>query len=266
MRVALGIEYLGAAFSGYQIQPHAPSVQGALQQALTQVANEPITIDAAGRTDAGVHATGQVVSFLTSATRSADSWRRGANSLAGQGVTVHWASEVDSDFHPRYTATARRYMYLFYEAADRSPLLDGLAVRSAPLNDAAMYTAAQWLLGEHDFSSFRGAACQSRSAFRRLDRISVHRTGSIVTLDIQANAFLLHMVRNIAGVLWQVGLERSDPSWVPYLLKARDRRQAGATAPPQGLYLVAVHYPGQNFPTPPLPAPLRALGGLDRFS
>ncbi len=266
MRMALGVEYLGAAFSGYQIQPHAPSVQGALQRALTQVADEPITIDAAGRTDAGVHATGQVVSFLTSAERSPDSWRRGTNSLAGDGVTVHWAAEVAADFHPRYAATARRYMYLFYEAANRSPLLDGLAVRSSPLDDAAMHNAAQRLLGEHDFSSFRGAGCQSRSPFRRMDRISVHRTGSIVTLDIQANAFLLHMVRNIAGVLWEVGSGRKDQAWVGELLSACDRRLAAATAPPQGLYLVAVHYPGTDFPTPPLPAPLRALGGLDRFS
>ena len=266
MRVALGVEYLGAAFSGYQIQPHAPSVQGALQDALTQVANEPIAIDAAGRTDAGVHATGQVVSFQTSAKRSPDSWRRGVNALAGDGVAVHWAAEVDNDFHPRYAATARRYMYLFHESADRSPLLDNLAVRSALLNDAAMHTAAQGLLGEHDFSSFRGAGCQSHSPFRRLDRISVHRTGSILTVDVQANAFLLHMVRNIAGVLWQIGLERQAPSWVSDLLEARDRRMAAATAPPQGLYLVAVHYPGQRFPTAPLPGPLRALGGLDRFS
>jgi tRNA pseudouridine38-40 synthase len=266
MRVALGIEYLGAAFSGYQIQPHAPSVQGALEHALTQVADEPVSLDAAGRTDAGVHATGQVVSFQTGARRSSDSWRRGANSLVAKGVSVRWAAEVPDDFHPRYDATARRYMYLFYESADRSPLLEGLAVRSLPLNDAAMDNAAQSLLGEHDFSSFRGAGCQSRSPFRRLDRIRVHRTGSIVTLDIQANAFLLHMVRNIAGVLWQVGLERAPATWVSKLLGSRDRRLAAATAPPQGLYLVAVHYPGQQFPPPPLPGPLRALGGLDRFS
>lgn len=194
-----------------------------------------------------------------------DSWRRGTNSLTGDAVTVHWARPVDADFHPRYGATARRYLFLFHESDNPSPLMDGYAVRSRRLNDAAMHLAAASLVGEHDFSSFRAAGCQSASPYRRVDRISVQRFGNLVVLDVQANAFLLHMVRNIAGALWQVGLEARPVAWIADLLLARNRNLAAATAPPQGLYLVAVHYPDYDFPAAPLPGLLRALGGLDRL-
>jgi len=266
MQLALGIEYLGAVFNGYQQQSHAPSVQQALQAALSQVADHPVVVQAAGRTDSGVHATGQVVSFHTTAQRSPDNWRRGANSLCADGLSVHWVEPVDDTFHPRYSAVSRRYMYLFHEADNPSPLLDGFAVRSRRLDDHAMHKAAQRLLGEHDFSSFRGAGCQSRSPYRRMDRITVNRAASLVIVDVQANAFLQHMVRNIAGALWEIGQGKGDADSLSELLAARDRTLASATAPPQGLYLVEVHYPGCPFPRPPLPSPLRALGGLDRFS
>ena len=265
MQLALGIEYLGAAFHGYQQQSHAASVQQALQDALSEIAAHPVRLNAAGRTDAGVHATGQVVAFHTESQRPLDGWRRGANSLTPPELAVSWIQQVDDEFHPRFSAVARRYMYLFYEARNCSPLIDTMAVRSRPLDDAVMHRGAQLLLGEHDFSSFRGAGCQSRTAFRRVDRIQVHRTGSIVFIDIQANAFLLHMVRNIAGALWQLGTGERDTDWLQAVFEGRDRTRLGATAPPHGLYLVQVDYPGYQFPRPQLPGLLRALGGLDRF-
>lgn len=266
MQLALGVEYDGGAFSGYQKQDNATSVQAVLQQALSQVADHPVTLHAAGRTDAGVHATGQVLSFHSTAQRSTYGWRSGANSLSPAAVTVTWVQPVEDDFHPRYSAVARRYMYLFYESPVRSPLLDRFAVRSDPLDDEAMHRAAQHLLGERDFSSFRAAGCQSSTPFRRVDRVGVQRRASLVVLDIQANAFLLHMVRNIAGALWQVGLAERPADWLADVLEARDRSLCSPTAPPQGLYLTEVSYPGKDFPRPALPGLLRALGGLDRFA
>jgi tRNA pseudouridine38-40 synthase len=266
MQLALGIEYHGAAFNGYQQQRDRPSVQQSLQQALSQVADHQVSLHAAGRTDSGVHATGQVVAFHTDARRPLQGWLKGANSLTPAALAVNWVLEVDDEFHPRYSAASRRYQYLFYESALRSPLLDGFAVKSPQLDDAAMHRAAQLLLGEHDFSTFRGAGCQSRSPFRRLDRISVFRAASLVFVDVQANAFLLHMVRNIAGALWQVGQGARDADWLGEILVARERSLAGPTAPPQGLYLVQVNYPGYRFPTPQPPGLLRSLGALDRFS
>lgn len=265
MRMALGVEYDGGAFSGYQLQAQVPSVQEALQTALSQIANESVSLSAAGRTDAGVHATGQVVAFEVQAERPLRAWLDGANSLLPETVSVVWAHPADASFHPRFDAIARRYMYLFYEAAHRSPLLEPYAVRSQPLDDAAMHRAAAALLGEHDFSAFRAAGCQSRTAFRCIHRLMVHRTEALVVIDITANAFLLHMVRNITGALWQIGLGRRPESWIDSLLGTGDRRLAPATAPARGLYLVDVRYPNQAIPGGRLPGLLRALGGLDRF-
>ena len=265
MQLALGVEYDGSAFNGFQRQAAAPSVQEALEVALSKVANHPVTLQAAGRTDSGVHATGQIVSFHTTADRPLEGWRRGANSLTPHAVSVHWVREVDAAFQPRFNATARRYMYLFYESRERSPLLDRYAVRSPVLDDAAMHRAARHLLGEHDFTTFRAAGCQSRSPYRRIDRLPVHRVGSLVALDVTANAFVYHMVRNIAGALLQVGLgERSD-TWLRDTLALRDRSLIGPTAPPHGLYLTAVNYPGYPFPVAPLPGLLRSTGIPDRF-
>jgi len=265
MQLALGIEYHGAAFNGYQQQKHLPSVQQTLQHALSRIADHPVVLHAAGRTDAGVHATGQVVAFRTDAQRPLRGWQRGANSLTPAALAVNWIREVDETFHPRYSAVSRRYLYLFYESPVASPLLNDAAVCSPPLDDAAMHRAAQVLLGERDFTTFRGAGCQSRSPFRRLDRISVHRSQTLVVIDVQANAFLLHMVRNIAGALWQIGRGLQPENWLEDILLARNRALAGPTAPPHGLYLVQVGYPGYRFPEPPLPGLLRALGGLDRL-
>ncbi len=265
MRIALGIEYDGGAFNGFQYQSHAPSVQGALQDALSQVAAAPVTLTAAGRTDAGVHATYQVVAFDPPVERPLDAWIRGTNALSPDGVAVLWAREVPDDFHPRFQATARRYMYLFYDLERVSPLLSGRVTFSRRLADEPMHKAAQTLVGEQDFSAFRAAGCQSRTPMRALHQVSVTRLGGFVVLDITANAFLLHMVRNIAGSLWEVGLGRAAPEWIQALLIGRDRSLAAPTAPPDGLYLVDVRYPSQTLPGGRPPALLRALGGLERF-
>ena len=262
MRIALGVEYDGSAYHGYQIQADALSVQECLQSALSEVAAESVVIQGAGRTDAGVHATQQVIAFETTARRPLLAWVKGTNALVGSSLSVCWARHVPDDFHPRYQATARRYMYLFYESSERSPLLEGRAVRSQPLDDEAMHRASCSLLGEQDFSAFRAAACQSATAYRCLHRVSVQRAGTLVVLDITANAFLLHMVRNIAGSLWQVGLGRQPPEWMSELLVGLDRGLAAATAPPQGLYLVDVRYPELELPPGRLPGVLRSLGGL----
>jgi len=265
VKVALGIEYDGAAFHGYQLQRNAASVQEALEAAIGQVAATPVRITAAGRTDTGVHATGQVVAFDAPVARPLSAWQRGVNALTPEAVKVVWARVVDGAFHARYSAVSRRYQYLFYEADSPSPLLRGRAVQVRKLDDEGMHRAAQSLLGEHDFSGFRGAGCQSASPFRCVHRIAVHRANNLVILDVTANAFLLHMVRNIAGVLQQVGEGVRAPGWVSGILAGRDRTIAGRTAPPEGLYLVAVHYPGYDFPEAEPPGLLRALGGLDRF-
>lgn len=269
MNVALGIEYDGGAFNGFQLQKSAPSVQGALESALARVADGPVRIVPAGRTDTGVHATGQVVSFEPPKARPEKAWVRGANALLPPSVRVTWARSVEPGFHARFDAVARRYMYVFaerrYEHDAGSALLRGQALEIGRLDDGAMHRAAQALLGEQDFSAVRGAGCQSQSPFRCVHRIAVQRAGPFVVLDITANAFLLHMVRNIAGVLRQVGEGSRPPAWVGALLAGRDRTVAGPTAAPHGLYLVHVHYPGRSFPEPALPPLLRVLGGLDRF-
>jgi tRNA pseudouridine38-40 synthase len=265
MRLALGIEYDGSMFHGFQSQANAPSVQEALESALSQIPAQPLRITAAGRTDAGVHATGQVISFDSPVQRPLRAWLRGTNALTPAGVKVTWAREVDDAFHARRSAVARRYQYLFYEAEAPSPLLMGRAVQVPALDDEAMHRAAQVLVGEHDFTSFRAAGCQSHTAYRCIHRISVQRAEALVVLDVTANAFLLHMVRNIAGALMRVGLKRAEESWIGQVLAACDRSVAAPTGSPAGLYLVDVRYPGYDLPRGRLPGLLRALGDLDRF-
>lgn len=265
MHLALGVEYDGAAFHGFQFQTNAPTVQEALEAALSRIAAAPVRVAAAGRTDAGVHATGQVVSFSSPSERPLDAWTRGCNALTPPGVKVIWARRVDAAFHARYSAVARRYQYLYAESDYPSPLLIGRATLVRGLDDEAMHRAAQRLVGEHDFSSFRAAGCQSASAHRCVHRISVRRFRSLVVIDVTANAFLLHMVRNLAGALRQVGEGKRPESWIGAVLEQQDRTLIGATAPPDGLYLVDVSYPAAGLPTGRPPALLRALGGLDPF-
>jgi tRNA pseudouridine38-40 synthase len=244
---AFGVTYHGVAFHGWQRQADVDTVQGALEQALSRVADHPVDVRVAGRTDAGVHATGQVAGFTSRAQRKPRDWLRGVNALTPKTVRVDWLQPVDAVFHPRYSATARRYVYVFHDAGAAHPLLDGQVWACAPLDADAMHRAAQVLIGEHDFSSFRAAGCQSLTPMRRLHRCDVIRRGEFVVMDIEANAFLLHMVRNIARGLHDVGAGIAERDMAS-LLGLRDRTVLGATAPPGGLYLAAVSYPGFDFP------------------
>ncbi len=258
--IALGVEYDGAAFHGFQRQVGVGTVQETIEDALSQVADTPVRIAVAGRTDAGVHATGQVVSFRTAVVRAEESWRRGTNALirrgaAGAGaVGVVWARLVEHDFHARFSALSRRYAYVFLESETAPVLLRGKVTWTrAPLDAPSMHAAAQHLLGERDFSAFRAAACDSRTPMRRVDAVSVERHGDRVVVDIEANAFLQHMVRNVAGCLAHVGRGEAAPGLVADLLAARDRTLAPTTAPPDGLYLTRVTYPDLDVPCRPPP-------------
>ncbi len=245
-RVALGIEYRGSAYKGWQTQkkPQQPSIQENLEKALSFVAAHPVSVVCAGRTDAGVHASAQVVHFDTGSERPLAAWVRGCNSMLPADIRVQWARKVDSDFHARFSALSRRYRYFIDNRAVKSAILNQLvSPHPFSLDAGLMHEAAQHLLGEHDFSAFRGAGCQSRTAVRKLTEISVTRRGHFVILDVEGNAFLLHMVRNIVGTLLEVGEGRRPPGWVAEVLASRQRKEAGMTALPAGLHLVAVTYP-----------------------
>ena len=245
-RLALGIEYNGSQFNGWQAQksPSVSTIQETLEAVLSEVADQPVALTCAGRTDTGVHATGQVVHFDCSHARPDSAWLRGANSLLPATIAVRWARQVDHEFHARFTATARRYRYVIYNHPLKPALLGGLVTHHHYALDAAcMHEAGQALLGEQDFSAYRGAACQSGTPMRNVMSLKVSRQGDFVLLDIEANAFLLHMVRNIAGVLLEIGEGRQAPAWAGEVLASRDRTLGGVTAPPDGLYLVGVSYP-----------------------
>lgn len=246
MRIALGLEYDGTQFSGWQRQAHGLSVQAALEKALSRVADHSVRVTCAGRTDAGVHATHQVIHFDTDAARLPQAWRRGVNSNLPDAIRVCWVRVVAQDFNARYSATARAYRYVIL-SRPVPPALQRLRVvwTWRPLQLEAMRAAAQYLLGEHDFSSYRAVACQARHPVRTLHRLDVSRAGDYVYIDVAANAFLHHMVRNIAGVLLSIGWGDHPPRWAWEVLQARDRTVGGVTAPAQGLYLVAVRYPAR---------------------
>jgi len=254
-RIALGVAYDGAAFRGWQRQgsPTVPTVQSALEAALSKIADQAIQVACAGRTDSGVHACGQVVHFNPGIDRGERAWVRGTNSMLPPTVRVLWARVVASEFHARFSALSRRYRYLIHEG-DVAPAILARQITHvfADLSVERMHQAAQHLLGEHDFSAFRASGCQSSTPWRRVSAINVQRHGALVVVDIEANAFLQHMVRNIVGSLLQVGLGEQDPQWLAQLLAGRDRTRAGMTARPDGLYLVAVDYP-QVFGLPVLP-------------
>lgn len=244
MRVALGIEYDGSDFSGWQYQPHAPSVQEHVERALAAVANEPIQIVCAGRTDAGVHAYGQVVHFDTNVERRERSWVLGANTHLPKSINVNWARLASEDFHARFSAVARSYRYVILNRWVRSAVHAGRATWvHQPLDADAMHQAAQHLLGEHDFSSYRALACQAKSPVRTIERIRVQRDNEWIALEVTANAFLHHMVRNIAGVLITIGKGERETTWAHEVLEHRDRALGGITAPPDGLYFLGPRYP-----------------------
>lgn len=253
-KIALGIEYNGYRYYGWQRQEHVPSIQSCLEHALSKIANESITACCAGRTDAGVHATAQVVHFLTKAVRKEVSWIMGVNTYLPPDITVRWAKKVEKDFHARFSATARRYRYLIFNDRHRPALFsEGLAHYSMPLDEKKMERAAQCVLGENDFSSFRAAQCQSKTPWRYVHHLKVSRFGMYyIMVDIKANAFLHHMVRNIVGSLIEVGIGRQNEHWIAQLLALKDRTQAAVTAKASGLYLVSVDYPA-HFSLPYLP-------------
>ena len=246
MRWALGVEYDGAGFHGWQSQGDVRTVQDGVERALRRVADEPVNVQCAGRTDAGVHATGQVVHFETGATRTERSWVLGSNVNLPDDVNVLWAKPVADDFNARYSAQSRCYRYEILNRTTRSALLSKRAVWfHYPLDSRRMHRAGQVLLGEHDFSSFRAQGCQAKSPVRRVTRLSVIREAERVILEIRANAFLHHMVRNIAGVLMTIGRGDRPENWAREVLERRDRARGGVTAPPDGLYLVGVEYPAR---------------------
>ena len=244
MRIALCVEYDGTSYCGWQIQDHSPSVQAVIERALSAIANHPVQVMAAGRTDTGVHALGQVVHFDTSAERPLRAWLRGANTHLPGDVRIIDAQPVDDDFHARHSALARHYRYLILNRS-QAPAVghDRVTWEPRPLDASRMQLAGQHWLGEHDFSAFRAAACQSRSPWRNLSRLQVVRHGQWVVIDVVANAFLHHMVRNIAGVLIAIGKGEQAETWAEEVLALRDRTLGGVTAPPQGLCLTRVDYP-----------------------
>lgn len=251
-RIALGVEYNGATFRGWQTQVGGGTVQDLLEAALAQIAGGPVAIVAAGRTDAGVHATGQIVHFDATVERPLTAWVRGVNSHLPAGIAVLWAREVPADFHARFSAQGRAYRYLLVNRPVRSAVLAGRAGWfHRPLDGGAMQAAADLLLGRHDFSAFRAAECQARSPVRELRRAAVTRQGELLVFDFAADAFLHHMVRNLVGSLVYVGKGAYPPEWVAELLAGRDRKRAAPTFSPDGLYLVGVDYePHWGLPPP----------------
>ncbi|MCB1679763.1 MAG: tRNA pseudouridine(38-40) synthase TruA [Halioglobus sp.] len=262
-RIACRVEYDGSRYCGWQAQPHLPvnTVQAALEFALAAVAGAPLRVHCAGRTDSGVHGFGQIVHFDAPAVRSAKAWVLGTNANLPEDIRVHWAVAVPAEFHARFSATARRYRYIIANTPVRPALLAGqVCWHRRPLDALAMRAAAQGLLGERDFSAVRAASCQSRSPMRNVAHSDVWRSGDLLVIDIQANAFLHHMVRNIAGCLLAVGDGRRPVDWLAGVLAGRDRTRAAATAPAQGLYLVDVAYPAV-YQLPPTPyGPLLLAG------
>lgn len=244
IRIAMGIEYDGSAFHGWQLQDNQRTVQGQLERAIGRVADHAVCVHCAGRTDAGVHAIEQVIHFDTRAERSKRSWVLGTNVNLPPDVNVLWASPVNAEFHARFSATARHYLYRILSRPTRSSLLRNQTVWvHRALDPDTMRRAGSDLVGEHDFSSFRALGCQAKSPVRHVHYISLERYGEVLELRIGADGFLHHMVRNIAGVLMAIGCGDQPVSWVRELLRIRDRRRGGVTAPPQGLYFLRADYP-----------------------
>lgn len=244
MRIALGIEYDGTAYIGWQRQKHGVGVQTPIEAALARVADEVVEAHCAGRTDTGVHASAQVIHFNSSARRSERNWLLGINSNLPADICALWVAFVEPDFHARYSATSRTYRYRILNRVTRSALERHRAWWvHRPLNESAMRSAASCLIGEHDFSAFRAAGCQASTPRRDLRVIDIERQGEWLTVTITANAFLQRMVRNIVGVLVTVGAGEQPPGWAKEVLESRDRTRGGVAAPAHGLTLIDVTYP-----------------------
>ncbi|MBL0039069.1 MAG: tRNA pseudouridine(38-40) synthase TruA [Nitrosomonadales bacterium] len=243
MRFALGVEYDGSQYFGWQSQAGGHTVQDALQAALSGIANELITIVAAGRTDTGVHAQEQVVHFNTNVARPLTAWVRGVNALLPNSIAVLWAHTVSEEFHARFSAQARSYRYLLINRSVRNAMQHGKAGWfHTPLNVEKMCEAAQYLLGEHDFSALRAAECQAKSPIKNLAQLDIQKQGDTIIFDLSANAFLHHMVRNIVGCLVYIGKGKHPPQWMREVLEGRERSLAAPTFAPDGLYLRRITY------------------------
>jgi tRNA pseudouridine38-40 synthase len=254
MKYALCIDYDGTHFKGWQRQPALRTVQGELEKALAFVANEPVKVICAGRTDAGVHAAHQIIHFETNAVRENHAWLLGANAQLPKDAAIQWVIKARDDFHARYCATARRYRYFIANMSARSALLrDRVCWFPRALDHEKMHQAGQCLLGSHDFSAFRASDCQAKTPVRQIGFLDIVRTGEMIMIDIQANAFLHHMVRNIVGVLLDIGSGREPVEKMAQVLLSCDRSKAGRTARASGLYMVDVHYPEEyDLPQTPL--------------
>ena len=254
MRYALGVQYDGKNYCGWQRQKHSPSVQEELEKALSKIADEPIEVVCAGRTDTGVNATNQIVHFETTKQRKDVAWTLGVNTNLPSDIAIAWVKQVPEEFHARFSATSRRYRYVIYNAPFRPAILtSGLSFVHDPLDDKLMHKAAQALVGTHDFTSFRTVHCQAPSPIRTIEHINVQRIQDYIVIDVKGNAFLHHMIRNIAGSLIRVGKQQESVEWMTDVLQAKNRCVAGMTAAAVGLYFVDVTYPETfNLPTRPL--------------
>jgi len=263
MRFALAVEYTGHAFCGFQSQPSGCGVQDALERAIREIAGHEVTVIAAGRTDAGVHAVSQIVHFETDAQRPVTAWVRGVNAHLPDAAAVLWAHPVTDDFHARFAARARHYTYLLLMRAERPALLAGLTGwYHRPLDAARMNAAAETLLGTHDFSAFRAAECQAKSPVKTLARAAVVRDGPVLRFDFSANAFLHHMVCNLVGALVAIGAGTRDAAWLADVLASRDRTRAAPTFAAAGLYLAGADY-DPAFGLPPTVRAVTLAGAVD---
>ncbi len=257
MRIAVCIEYDGSQFSGWQMQSGELSVQEAVQLALSKVADHPVTVHGAGRTDTGVHACGQIAHFDTTVTRSNNSWVMGANSLLPKGVSLIWTQPVDESFHSRFSAYSRKYRYVVLNRRIRPTYLTKkVSWIHQPLDVNLMQMGANQLLGEHDFSAFRSAQCSNKVPIKTVKELTVNRKGDWVWIDIEANGFLHNMVRIIAGSLFTVGWGDQPPSWIADVLSSKDRTLGGVTSTPDGLYFIAAMY-SKKYPLPESPPACR---------
>jgi tRNA pseudouridine38-40 synthase len=244
MKIALGVEYLGTDFHGWQIQKSGlRTVQGVVEPALSKIANHPVRVFCSGRTDAGVHAQEQVIHFETETTRTDGAWLFGGNANLPSDVNFKWAKEVGDDFHARFNAHARSYEYKIHNHPIRSSLKAGYYLwEPRSLNIDEMKKAAAFLVGEHDFSCFRGSMCQAKSPIKTIEYLQIDAIDDDLIIKVKANAFLHHMVRNIVGTLLKIGREEEKPEWMLLVLDSKDRKEAGPTAEPQGLYFIKAHY------------------------
>jgi len=244
MRIALGVEYNGHAYCGWQAQSEGiKTVQQTLEQALAEVANEPVRVICAGRTDTGVHGAEQVVHFDTDVQRDNRNWVYGANANMPQDVRLLWAASVPKEFHARFSARRRRYQYVIFNRSISPSYLKHLVTWDyRALDEKKMQTAANYLIGKHNFNAYRAVGCQANSPIREITNLTVSRQGQFVIINIEANAFLHHMVRNIAGVLMEIAAGNKPPQWAKEILESVDRTKGGVTAPAHGLYLTGVSY------------------------